>query len=283
MLRLEEGNMPKDVEWMRKAAGSLAIAGALNLMLIFILISPAVSFELSADSVAAGKNLIITGTSEPNSENTFLTSFTMNLPVTSGRYSFETEVKVPNKPNRFTVTARNVQNLDAGVKMGIWITKSFDASGGTVYLSGDDIPPRRYKVKVSGNAMPGKNEVPITIEAETMARADSKGRYRLTIDTTGIPEGEYLIEGDGETKTVRILKKDKSPSRAPDGSVSDKETGEDRDKNGVMPGAPASSTREIEGKESVQNEADAEEKATPPDDSGQGKGVVDRLAEWFGL
>lgn len=279
MLPREKGNMPNDVEWIRNRSRGLAKALAISLMLIFILISPGISFELSEDSVTAGKNLIITGTSEPNSENTFLSSFTMNLPVNSGKYSFETEVKVPNKPNSFAITARNVQKLDAAVKMGIWITKSFDARGGVVYLSGDDIPPGRYRLKVSGTAVPGKSEVPITIEAETRALADSKGRYKLAIDTTGIPEGEYLIEGDGDAKTVRILSKGKSPSRNSDGSEAVKETGADKDKNG----APASTASEIEGDKSVQNEIRAEEKATPPEESGQSKGVVDWLAEWLGL
>ncbi len=93
--------MPKKPEWMRNAGRGLAHFMAINVMLIFILISPGISFELSADSVIAGENLIITGTSEPNSESTFISSFTMNLPVTSGNYNYETEIKVPNKPNRF--------------------------------------------------------------------------------------------------------------------------------------------------------------------------------------
>ena len=260
-----KGIMPKEPEWIRNGGGGLAKAIAISLMLIFIFISPGISFELSADSIIAGKNLIITGTSEPNSENTFLSSFTMNLPVSSGKYSFETEVRVPNKPNRFAVTARNVQNLDAAVKMGIWITKSFDASGGVVYLSGDDIPPGKYRLKVSGTAIPGKSEVPITVEAETRALADSKGRYRLAIDTTGIPEGEYLIEGDGDAKTVQILGKDKPH------------------KNDVKPGASASPASKTEGEESVNEEADAADEATPPAQSGQGKGVFASLAEWLGL
>ena len=173
MLRLEEEIMPKKPEWMRNAGRGLALAMAINLMLIFILISPGTSFELSADSVIAGENLIITGTSEPNSENTFISSFTMNLPVTSEKYSYETEVKVPNKPNRFTVTAKNVQNLNAGVKMGIWITKSFESRDGVVHLSAADIPTGRYKLKVSGSAMPGANEVPITGSCLTPVEATS--------------------------------------------------------------------------------------------------------------
>ena len=148
--------------------------------------------------------MIITGTSEPNSENTFISSFTMNLPVTSEKYNYETEIRVPNKPNRFSVTARNVQNLNAGVKMGIWITKSFESRDGVVHLSAADIPTGRYKLKVSGSAMPGANEVPISIEAETGVLADSSGSYKLVIDTTGIPEGDYLIEGDGDEDSAHI-------------------------------------------------------------------------------
>lgn len=235
------------------------------LMLTFIWVSPSISFELSAESITAGKNLIITGTSEPNSEQDFLTRFTMNLPVTSGRYSYETEVRVPNKPNRFAVTARNVQNLDAAVKMGIWITKSFDAHSGTVYLSADDIPPGMYKLKVSGSAIPGKNEVPITIEAETAAKADSKGRYKLVIDTTGIPEGEYEIEGDGDSKTVQILSKDKPH------------------KNAINQGEAASSNSELDGGEPVSTEDKATNKTSPPAQSGQSKGLIARLTEWLGL
>jgi len=275
ILRLKEGNMAKKPEWMRNAGRGLAIAMAINLMLIFILISPGISFELSADSVTAGDNLIITGTSEPNSENTFISSFTMNLPVTSEKYNYETEIKVPNKPNRFSVTARNVQNLDVGMKMGIWITKSFESRDGVVHLSVADIPPGMYRLKVSGNAMPGANEVPITIEAETGVLADSSGSYKLVIDTTGIPESDYLIEGDGDEKTVRILSREGSRSSAAAGSVAEKEIAADKEKNEINISAAAS---ESAGEKSVK-----EEKAIPPAESGDTKDVISKLTEWLGL
>ena len=278
ILRLKEGNMAKKPEWMRNAGRGLAIAMAINLMLIFILISPGISFELSADSVTAGDNLIITGTSEPNSENTFISSFTMNLPVTSEKYNYETEIKVPNKPNRFSVTARNVQNLDAGMKMGIWITKSFESHDGVVHLSVADIPPGMYRLKVSGNAMPGANEVPITIEAETGVLADSSGSYKLVIDTTGIPESDYLIEGDGDEKTVRILSKGESSSSASAISEAEKEIAAYKDKIEINLSAAAS---ESAGGKSVNEEVSKEEKATPPAESAESKGVVAWLTDFF--
>lgn len=280
MLRLEEEIMPKKPEWMRNAGRGLALAMAINLMLIFILISPGTSFELSADSVIAGENLIITGTSEPNSENTFISSFTMNLPVTSEKYNYETEVKVPNKPNRFTVTAKNVQNLNAGVKMGIWITKSFESRDGVVHLSAADIPTGRYKLKVSGSSMPGANEVPITIEAETGVLSDSSGSYKLVIDTTGIPEGDYLIKGDGDEKTVRILSKGESSSSASAISEAEKEIAAYKDKIEINLSAAAS---ESAGEKSVNEEVSKEEKATPPAESAESKGVVGWLTDFLGL
>ena len=280
ILRLKEGNMAKKPEWMRNAGRGLAIAMAINLMLIFILISPGTSFELSADSVTAGDNLIITGTSEPNSENTFISSFTMNLPVTSEKYNYETEVKVPNKPNRFSVTARNVQNLNAGVKMGIWITKSFESRDGVVHLSAADIPPGVYKLKVSGSAVPGANEVPISIEAETGVLSDSSGSYKLVIDTTGIPEGDYLIKGDGDEKTVRILSKGESSSSASAISEAEKEIAAYKDKIEINLSAAAS---ESAGGKSVNEEVSKEEKATPPAESAESKGVVGWLTDFLGL
>jgi len=247
--------MPKRLE-RRRGAGWPSLAIAISVMLILMGVPPGLSFELSADSITAGENVRITGMSEPNSENNFLTSFTMKLPVVSGRYSYETEIKVPHKPNRIAVTARDVQDLSAGVKMGIWITKDFNAQGGEVHLSAQDVPPGRYKLKVSGRAMPDRNEVPITVEAETGVKADSKGRYKLVIDTTGMPEGKYLIEGDGDVKSVSILRKEAKNASST-----------------VEPGA---------GGQIREGVAGADE-AIPPAQPGQDMGVAARLAEWLGL
>jgi hypothetical protein len=102
------------------------------------------------------------------------------------------------------VTAKNVKDLNAGVKMVIWITKRFEASGGIATVSQSDVPPGRYNLKMFGEASPGATVVPIKVEAETAVKADSEGRYSLAIDTSGIPAGDYNIEGDGDSKTIRI-------------------------------------------------------------------------------
>ncbi len=172
--------------------------------LVYIFVHPGLSFELSPTSIEPGQEVILTGITKPESQLTFQSGFTMNLPVTAGEYEYEATVEIPQKPNRFTVTARNVQDFSAGVKFGIWITKSFSASGGIARISQGDVPPGRYDLKVFGKAMPGSLEVPVTVEAETQVQADSAGRYELAIDTSGIPAGDYRIEGAGDTKTIRI-------------------------------------------------------------------------------
>jgi hypothetical protein len=128
----------------------------------------------------------------------------MNLPVTAGKYEYETTVEIPEKPNRFSVAARNVEDFNAGVKLGIWITKSFKAEGGTARITQRDVPPGRYNLKMFGTALPGSTEIPVTVEALTQVKADSTGEYNLAIDTSGIPAGEYRIAGAGDSKIIRL-------------------------------------------------------------------------------
>jgi hypothetical protein len=171
---------------------------------VFIFVSPGLSFELTPANIKPGEEMVLTGIAKPGSQLSFQSSFTMNLPVTAGKYEYEATVEIPQKPNRFTVAARNVEDFNAGVKFGIWITKSFKASGGTARISQGDVPPGRYNLKIFGTALPGSTEIPVTVEAETQVQADSAGKYNLAIDTSGIPAGEYRIAGAGETKVVRL-------------------------------------------------------------------------------
>jgi hypothetical protein len=183
-----------------------AIKGVFILATIFvsIFIFPCHSFEISPASVSPGQEVFLTGVAKPGSELSFQSSFTMNLPVTAGKYEYETTVEIPQKPNRFSVEARNVEDFNAGVKLGIWITKSFKAEGGTARITQRDVPPGRYNLKMFGTALPGSTEIPVTVEAQTQVRADSTGEYNLAIDTSGIPAGEYRIAGAGDSKIIRL-------------------------------------------------------------------------------
>jgi len=165
---------------------------------------PGLAFQVTPANPQPGQELLLEGTGSPGEEISFKSSFSMNLPVAGGQYEYETRVKVPQKPNRFTVAVSNVAEFNAGVKVGIWITKGFTPSGGRVSLSQADVPPGQYNLKMFGKALSGASYVPVTVQAETAVKADPSGRYRLAIDTTGIPAGDYIITGAGETKTIRL-------------------------------------------------------------------------------
>jgi hypothetical protein len=128
----------------------------------------------------------------------------MDLPVSGGRYEYETSVEIPRQPNRFTVSASNIKDLGVGLKMVIWLTKSFAASGGTATLSHSNVPPGRYSVKLFGESLPGASSVPVKVSADTRVQADSIGQYSLVLDTSGVPAGDYAITGGGETKIIHL-------------------------------------------------------------------------------
>lgn len=176
----------------------------LLIVAVLLLIQICAGFEVSSQSVRPGEDITLSGTASPGERVQFRSSFSMVLPVVNGMYSYESTVEIPQKPNRFSVSVKNVQDLNLGVRMGIWLTRRIEATGGSVSLSHRDVPPGRYTLKIFGNALPGASHVKVDVTAETEVRADQNGGYRLAIDTSGVPEGEYRIESAGDVKVVRI-------------------------------------------------------------------------------
>jgi len=201
-------------------------------ILSLLTISPTVSLDVQPANPNPGDEITITGSASPNDAVSLRSSFGMNLPVSSGQYEYATRVSVPQTPNRITVTAKNVKDFNAGVKLGIWITKSFEPSSGTVRLSQADVPAGSYNLKMFGAALPGSTSVPVSVEAETEVKADSKGKYILDMDTTGIPAGEYSIEAGGAVKTIQI-------GKASSASVSSGSLTEENDAETIQINAPA--------------------------------------------
>ena len=171
---------------------------------LLLLISIGSGFEISSSNPNPGDRVMLNGIASPGEQVSLRSSFTMNLPVAAGQYEYETRLDVPQKPNRFTLTVRNIKDFNAGVKIGIWITKGFAASDGTVTLSQADVPPGTYDLKMFGEALPGSSQVPVQVVAETTVQADPQGKYGMAIDTSGIPGGDYIIEGAGDNKTIHI-------------------------------------------------------------------------------
>lgn len=179
----------------------MKLASALAALFLISLCS---AFDLSPMNPTPGDRITLKGSASPGEQVSFRSSFSMDLPVSGGQYDYETEVEIPQKPNRVTVSAENVKDFNAGVKLGIWITKGFEAKGGVASISHADVPPGRYDLKMFGEALPGAKNIPVRVAAETTVKADSQGRYIMSIDTSGIPPGEYRIEGAGDTKIIHL-------------------------------------------------------------------------------
>lgn len=175
------------------------------LALAFLFLIPLCSaFDLSPASPVPGDKITISGKASPRELIHFKSSLSLELPVAGGQYEFATRVQIPRKPNRFTVSVRDVKDLNAGVKLGIWLTKRFETSGGTASLSHADVPEGDYDLKMFGEALPGVSHVPVDVVAETTVEADANGIYSIAIDTSGVPSGVYRIEGAGDSKTIRL-------------------------------------------------------------------------------
>ncbi len=184
----------------------------LLLIFAFALIPLAGAFEVSPTNPNPGDGVTIRGIATPGEEVRLRSSFEMTLPVVNSKYEYVANgVEIPQKPNRLSVVAKNVNDLKVGVKMGIWVTMPVSASGGVASVSKSDVPPGRYTLKMFGDALPGATAVTVRVDAETAVRAGSDGRYQMVMDTSGVPEGVYRIRAAGEEKVVAI-------GRAPDES-----------------------------------------------------------------
>lgn len=173
------------------------------------------------DPVNADKNLSGSGNGE------LLVKFFINtsVPVFSGRYMFDivglnmpplsSPVQVtgsktgydlsvpgiflPKKPNNFTVTARDVKNINVGVmklqgdQERIWVSSQFLADiSGTARADSDLISPRgSYHVKIFGDAAENETEVDLTMSVTKKLVVN--GPFNLVINTTGFPSGSYCV------------------------------------------------------------------------------------------
>ena len=178
---------------------------ALFFVLILMLMPLGAAFEASPMNPCPGETVAITGFADPGEAVRLSSSFEMDLPVENGRFEYLAEnVEIPRKPNNFAVTARNVESLRVGVKMGIWLTMPVPASGGTASISRSDVPSGRYALKIFGDAQEGASVVPVQVKAETTVYAGPDGRYQLSVDTTGVPVGDYRIRGAGDVLVLSI-------------------------------------------------------------------------------
>ena len=185
------------------------------LILIFALLfsttanAAILELEIAPKNPEPGDEITISGIASPNQEITIASSFKDIIQVSAGKYKYDLkDIEVPSKPNRFTVTTKNVENLRVGVKILIWITKSFPASGGVATISHSDVLPGNYDIKIFGDAVNGASTVDLHVTASLKTKADSNGNFKAKIGTKGLPPGIYTLTAaapDGASKTISVF------------------------------------------------------------------------------
>jgi hypothetical protein len=163
------------------------------------------------------------------------------LPVFSGKYSFDVVginippissefnvtsraglagydynmegVHIPGRPNNFTISARNVKNINVGLKKlpvssGInrtrtWVTAKIQAdNNGVATADSDLLSPGNYHAKIFGDAAKNVSQVYLTMTM--VKKMTMNGRFNLNINTTGFPAGNYSIAAKAINGSLKL-------------------------------------------------------------------------------
>ena len=170
--------------------------------------SEVVSFEVKPANPVKGEVVTIDGQAQPDEEVTIKVSFEKVVPVEDEKYTFFIpKLNIPEVKNRFTIRAEGCEDLKVSIKdyaerYPLWVTFSSEASGEVAELLQADIPAVVYDVLIYGKS--SKASVRITITAEEYEKADEKGNFRHTYDTSSVPLGEFVVQAGNKTETVHL-------------------------------------------------------------------------------
>lgn len=182
----------------------------LAILLFSILILPAsaaVTFQISPENPIQGDTITITGTATPDVPITAIVSFTKTVTAAGGQYEYNVgSVKIPSGSNRFTVIAKNVNDVYISVNLfgvPLPITVSKDSISSTATISQSGVPAGTHKIEIGGRA---DNDASVTLEikAEQTTTADQNGNFEYSASTSSIPEGYFTVTVSGQTKTIYL-------------------------------------------------------------------------------
>lgn len=177
------------------------------------------NFEVKPANPVKGEVVTIDGQTQPNENVTIKVSFEKVVPVEDERYSFFVpKINIPMVENRFTITAEGCDDLKVSIKdyaerYPHWVTLSSEASGEIAKISQADIPAVSYDLLIRGKS--SKESVRFIITAEGYAKADEKGYFRYSYDSSSVPLGEFIVQAGTKTETVllRLLPLPTTPTR----------------------------------------------------------------------
>lgn len=211
---LKNHNSERKMKYAGPEKGGLAFCLLSVFLLLCLLVSPAaaaVEWKITPSNPAVGDTLKIKGTASPDESLKAEISFEKAVPVCRGRYQYLLQnIKVPDgKDNLFAVRADGVKNLHVGVYKFLWINLTSEASGGVATISQGHVPPLTYeKILIDGDADKKKCSVNLRVTASQTLKADSKGKFEYSYDTSSMPAGKFNIKIGNVEKTLELRSKE---------------------------------------------------------------------------
>jgi hypothetical protein len=195
-----------EIKYFRSKKKAVLLYLISGLLLFGLLISPVeagVFWKSSPSNPGVGDTLVIKGIASPGQNVRIDVSFEKFLPVSGGKYKYSVEnIKIPGGDNRFTARAYGVKNMHLGVKKGIWVNLYTNSSGGVATMSKANVPSLSYDVVIDGNALKKSSPVYLKVTASKTLKADSKGKFEYSYDTSSMPAGVFIVNIGGSQKAI---------------------------------------------------------------------------------
>ena len=170
---------------------------------------------ITPENPVVGDTITIRGTASPNESVNVVVSFEKTVLPSDGMYLYRMDgIEVPSGSNTFTVTARDVVNLNVRLKLSLWWTESAVAIGGTATVSHYNLEPGIYDVQIDGIPTDDTSPVTLDITAVQDIDADASGNFVYSYATNSMPVGDFQLDVGGLTKTITLSapKSDESSS-----------------------------------------------------------------------
>jgi len=218
LLHLQTGEIADG--WLEHKMKKIALLFVLLFLIVVVEVeAKEINFEVNQVNPVKGETVTIHGQAQPDENVTIRISFEKVVQVEDKRYTFFVpKINIPEVENRFTIKAEGCKDLKVSIKdyaerYPHWVTLSSEASGEIAEISHADIPAVSYDLLIHGKS--SKASVRFTITAEGYAKADEKGYFRYTYDTSSVPLGEFIVQVGNKIETVllRLLPLPTTPTR----------------------------------------------------------------------
>ena len=160
---------------------------------------------VTPENPVVGDTITISGTASPDESVKVVVSFEKTVSPSDGMYLYRMDgIEVPSGSNTFTVTARDVVDLNVRLKLSLWWTESAVATGGTATVSHSNLEPGIYDAQMDGIPAASTSHVTLDITAVQNIDADASGNFVYSYATNSIPIGDFQLNVGGLTRTITL-------------------------------------------------------------------------------